>query len=363
MTSIKGIVAVVAVVAIVAAAAVVVMEGSRALESSGPILETLLSQFDTPANPSDRAVRSFVVKQGDTASQISERLQSQGLISDGRVFRWMADAEGVAGDLAAGEYELSPSMKPSEMLGLLAKGKTKSSPLVTIPEGWRSEQVAERMADRGVGTQSQFMSIVRTGSSQSPALSSRPAGSSLEGYLFPDSYQVNSKTTPDDMVDRMVKQFEARLTQEMRAKIEARGLTIHQVVTMASLVEREAVVSSERPLVAGVFYNRLAEDMPLQTDPTVQYALASTQPDSQKRFGWWKTTLTEDDLAIDSPYNTYLHRGLPPGPICNPGLASLQAAVDPAQTDYLYFVAKQDGSHAFAKTLDEHNENVYRYSR
>jgi UPF0755 protein len=363
MTSFKGIVGLVAVVAIVAAAALIAFEGSRALENSGSLSEVVLRQFDSPANVSDRAVRSFVVKQGDTAAQISERLQSQGLISDARVFRWMADSEGVAGDLAAGEYELSPSMKPSDVLAVLAAGKTKSAPLLTIPEGWRSEQIAERTSTRGVGTFDQFMSIVKAGRSQSPLLASRPAGSSLEGYLFPDSYQVDSKTTADDMAARMVRQFESRVTQDMRSKVAARGLTVHEIVTMASLVEREAVVSSERPLVAGVFYNRLKEGMRLQTDPTVQYAVASTQPDSQKRYGWWKGSLTKEDLAIDSPYNTYLHPGLPPGPICNPGLASLQAAVAPEATDYLYFVAKQDGTHAFAKTLDEHNDNVYQYSR
>lgn len=363
MTSFKGIIGFVALVAIVAAAALIVMEGSRALDNPGSLFEELLSRFDTPADPSDSAIRSFVVKQGDTAAQISERLQSQGLISDARVFRWMADLEEVAGELAVGEYELSPSMKPSEVLAVLAGGKTKAAPLVTIPEGWRAEQIAERMAARGVGTVDQFMALVKGGRSPLPGLATRPVGSSLEGYLFPESYQVNAKTTPDQMVDRMLDEFESRFTEDMKAEVAARGLTIHQVVTMASLVEREAVVPSERPLVAGVFYNRLREGMLLQTDPTVQYAVASSQQDSQKRYGWWKTALTKEDLAIDSPYNTYLHPGLPPGPICNPGLASLKAAVEPVATDYLYFVAKQDGTHAFAKTLDEHNDNVARYNR
>lgn len=363
MASIKGIIGLTAVVAIVAAAALIGMEGFRALENPGSLFEELLGRFDTPANPSDSSSRSFVVRQGDAAAQISDRLQSQGLISEARVFRWMVDLKGVAGDLAAGEYELSPSMKPSEVLAVLAAGKTKSAPLVTIPEGWRAEQIAERMAARGVGSIDQFMALVKGGRSQSPGLASRPAGSSFEGYLFPESYQADAKTTSDDMVNRMIEQFESRFTQDMRAKVAAQGLTIHQVVTMASLVEREAVVPSERPLVAGVFYNRLRDGMLLQTDPTVQYAVALGQPNSQQRYGWWKVALTKDDLAIDSPYNSYLHPGLPPGPICNPGLASLKAAVEPAATDYLYFVAKQDGTHAFAKTLDEHNDNVARYSR
>ena len=143
----------------------------------------------------------------------------------------------------------------------------------------------------------------------------------------------------------------------------SRGLSIHEVVTMASIIEREAVVPEERPLMAGVFYNRLEKGMMLQTDPTVQYAVASAANEDPPEGGWWKIALTSRDLDIDSPYNTYRHPGLPPGPICNPGVASLQAALEPATTDYLYFVAKPDGSHAFSVTLEEHNQNVALYRK
>ncbi|MGI5837550.1 MAG: endolytic transglycosylase MltG, partial [Chloroflexota bacterium] len=139
------------------------------------------------------------------------------------------------------------------------------------------------------------------------------------------------------------------------------GMTVHEIVTLASIIEREAVVPSERPMMAGVFYNRLELGMFIQSDPTVQYALTLVQPESIDKYGWWKKELTVEDLAVDSPYNTYRYRGLPPNPICNPGLASLRAAVDPEETDYVYFVAKPDGSHAFARTLEEHNENVAKY--
>jgi len=160
----------------------------------------------------------------------------------------------------------------------------------------------------------------------------------------------------------MVEQFERRFTPEMREKAQRLGMSIHQVVTLASIIEREAVIPSERPLMAGVFYNRLKDGMSLDADPTVQYALASASPESRKKYGWWKTSLTAEDLQIDSPYNSYRNPGLPPGPICNPGLASLEAALEPAATEDLYFVARPDGSHAFARTLEEHNENVARYA-
>lgn len=359
----RGILGLIVVLLAVVGFALLATAGREAIQNPGSLVYDLLSRFDSPANPADSSQRSFVVRKGETASEISDRLQAHGFIGDARVFRWMAELEGVAGDLEVGEYELSSSMRPSEILAVLAEGKTKPVPLVTIPEGWRAEEIAERLAARGIGTADQFMAVVRKGQSSAPALASRPAGASLEGYLFPESYSLDPKSSPASVAQRMVEQFEARFTPEMREKAAGLGMTIHQVVTLASVIEREAVIPSERPLMAGVFYNRLREGMPLQADPTVQYALTLIHSESQRQFGWWKTALTEEDLEVDSPYNSYRYPGLPPGPVCNPSLASLQAAVEPAATDYLYFVARPDGSHAFAETLEEHNANVALYRR
>jgi UPF0755 protein len=160
----------------------------------------------------------------------------------------------------------------------------------------------------------------------------------------------------------MLDNFDRRFAPEMRAEATRRGLTIHQVVTLAAIVEREAVVAAERPRIAGVFLNRLQRGMKLQADPTVQYAVAGPSP-SRLAESYWKQGLTPLDLGVDSPYNTYRYDGLPPGPIANPGLASIRAVLEPEQTDYLYFVAKPDGSHAFARTLREHDDNVARYLR
>ncbi len=326
-------------------------------------VETVLSSADSPANPDDRSLQTFTVRPGDSAASISDRMQAAGLIKNSLAFKLMAESKGVAGDLAAGQYELSPSMRPSEILDVITAGRVKAGPLVTIPEGWRSEEIAERVATRGIGTMDEFMAVVRAGKIATPLVSKRPAGTSLEGYLFPDSYQVDAKTTAEDLSTRMVDEFESKFSTDLRQKAEARGMTVFQIVTMASIIEREAVVPSERPLMAGVFYNRLKLDMKLDTDPTVQYAVASVDPSSHLKYGWWKTGLTQEDLEVDSPYNTYKYSGLPPGPICNPGLASLVAAIDPTPSDYLYFVAKPDGSHAFAKTLEEHNANVAKYRK
>ncbi len=363
MTSTRGILGLVVVVAVVSAFAIMVVAGWDSLRDPGLLVREVAVRLDSPARPGDDSRLTFVVRRGETATEISDRLQAEGLVRDARVFRWMAEIRGVAGELAAGEYELSPGMRSSDILAVLAEARTKSAPLLTIPEGWRAEEIADRLAARGIGTPAQFLAVVRQGRSTAGALSSRPPGASLEGYLFPDSYSVDSRSTPENIAERMVQQFDLRFTQEMRDRAAALGMTVHQVVTLASVIEREAVVPSERPLMAGVFYNRLREGVPLQSDPTVQYALTVTAPESQQQYGWWKTVLTAEDLEIDSPYNTYRYPGLPPGPICNPGLASLRAALEPETTDYLYFVARPDGSHAFARTLEEHNANVAVYRR
>lgn len=340
-----------------------VREGAQIIQDPRSVLESFVSASDEPLNPGDTAKRPFTVRPGETAALIGERLQAAGLIKNALGFRLIAEGKGVAGDLAVGEYELSPSMRPSEIIAIVAGGRTKLGPLVTFPEGWRAEEIAERVASKGIGTAPEFMVLVRDGKADSPLLASRPVGASLEGYLFPDTYTADTKTTPASLEKRMVAQFEAKFTPAMRDKAAAQGMTLHQIVTLASIIEREAVIPSERPLMAGVFYNRLKAEMKLDTDPTVQYAVANADPASVKANGWWKSELTQQDLAIDSPYNTYKYPGLPPGPICNPGLASLEAAVAPTTSDYLYFVAKSDGSHAFAKTLDEHNQNVAKYGR
>lgn len=358
MITVRGVLGLAVVVTAIGALAIVIFMGWRVVGDPEPLITSLVSRLDSPADPGDTKPRSFTVPAGQTAAEIADRLQEEGLISESLAFRMLAQLQGVSAALEAGEYELSPSMRPSQILDVLAGGKTKPAPLVTIPEGWRAEEIAERLAAHGIGSSDQFMLLVREGKSSSPALASRPSGTGLEGYLFPDSYSFDSRTTMGNMVERMIQQFESRFTPEMRKKADNFGMSIHEAVTLASIIEREAVIPSERPIMAGVFHNRLRQGMRLDADPTVQYALASQDPQSRGLYGWWKIGLNAVDLEIDSPYNSYRYTGLPPGPICNPGLASLLASIEPEQTDHLYFVARPDGSHAFSRTLEEHYENV-----
>lgn len=360
---IKGIVGIAGLLLFVGAVVYLASQDWGAILNPRSAVDTVLASTDTPAEPANRTVHDFTVRPGDSAASVGERLQAAGLIKNALAFRLLADGKGVAGALSAGNFELSPSMKPSEILDVLASGKVKAGPMMTIPEGWRAEEIAERVAAKGLGSADQFMSFVKTGTVDLPVVSSRPSGATLEGYLFPDSYGIDAKTSAESVGRRMVQQFDSRFTQEMRQKTESRSMTVHQVVILGSIIEREAVMPSERPTMAGVFYNRLRLGMNLDTDPTVQYAVATVNPASQEKYGWWKTDLTQQDLETDSPYNTYKYPGLPPGPICNPGLASLAAALDPESNDFLYFVAKPDGSHAFARTLAEHNDNVARYRK
>jgi UPF0755 protein len=208
----------------------------------------------------------------------------------------------------------------------------------------------------------QFLQAVKNGKYDYAFLRDRPKGAltSIEGFLFPETYNVPFDVPVDTLVTLMLSTFDQRVTDKMRQQAAAAKMTLYEVVTLASIVEREAVVPNERPTIASVYLNRLKKKMYLQSDPTVQYALGY-QPATKQ---WWKTPVTlEEFLQVDSPYNTYLRAGLPPGPICNPSLASLTAVLEPAQTDYLYFYSRGDGTHAFAKTYEEHQQNQEKYGK
>ena len=280
----------------------------------------------------------FTVEPGETASDIALRLKRLGLIRDAELFRLLARSQGADSKLEAGRYELRANMTMGEIIEALQHGPMEEI-TVTIPEGWRAEQIADKLAEDVSVDPDRFLDLVRGGQFDYQFLQDRPAGATLEGFLFPDTYYFPLQPTAQDIIERMLTNFDRRFTIEMRQKAAQREMTIYEVVTLASIVEREAVVAEERPIIAGVFLNRLAKGMTLEACPTVQYALGYQQDTGQ----WWKTPLTLEELhRVNSPYNTYLHRGLPPGPICNPGLASMLAVLDPVDTDYLYFLAKGD---------------------
>jgi UPF0755 protein len=297
------------------------------------------------------------VRPGETAVAIGEELQSRGLIRSALTFRLMVESRGVGDRLAAGEYVLSPSMTTGEVVDRVTRGDTRRGPMFSVPEGWSAREIAQQLDAQKMLSGREFMDLVQA---SPPIMSQAPPGSSLEGYLFPDSYELNTRTTVNDLVRSMLEQLERRFDVSLRNKGAERGLTPHQVLTLASIIEREAAYPAERPLISAVYLNRLSAGMRLQADPTVQYAVAPLDPGGVPG-GFWKRDLTMDDLQVASPYNTYRQVGLPPGPICNPGIDSIRAAVDPAPVDFMYFMAKGDGMHAFARTEAEHRANVAMY--
>jgi UPF0755 protein len=340
--------------------------GYFVLDDSPSVLGSAVGEIadpGAPVDPNDPSRITVNIPPGSTANDIGAELQQVGLVRSSLFFRYAADQAGVGGNLAAGNYELSKSMSTPEIIQVLAKGEVKRGLVATIPEGWRSEQIADRLQATGFASRDEFLKAVATPQSVPGADAlPQPSAPRLEGYLFPETYEVPQQVSGGHAAELMVLMFSQRVGDTVRTPSDSR-LTPQQVVTLASIVEREARVPSERPTIASVYLNRLAENMPLQADPTVQYAVATRDGAAAAAYDYWRT-LTPDDLSIASPYNTYAHTGLPPGPICNPGEASIHAVLQPADTDYLYFVAKNDGSgsHLFARTLDEHNANVAKMS-
>ncbi len=236
-----------------------------------------------------------------------------------------------------------------EVVGRLARGDVYQR-TVTFPEGLTIQEMASIFERSGLGTAPDFERAAANGAA---AASFDPGAPSLEGYLFPSTYRLPRSAGADGTVQAMVTLFEKQFGADLRAAVASQGWSVRDTVTLASLVERETARADERPLVAAVFRNRLRIGMPLQSDPTVIYALMLA--------GRWNGNISKDDLKIDSPYNTYRYAGLPPGPVASPGLASLEAAVHPADAKYLYFVSRNDGTHVFSSTLAEHNRNVQKW--
>jgi UPF0755 protein len=305
---------------------------------------------------------SVTVRQGDTPAMIARRLEQNGVIRSARHFAVLTGLMGVEGQLQAGEYELTKGMPTTLVIERLKENIVLPQFVLTIPEGWRWEQVAEHLERRGIASYAEIEAALNATDYNAPFLAQRPPGASLEGYLFPDTYFFTVNATPRDVIARLLQTFQERFPPEWQEQAKAHGLTLHQAVTIASIVEREAQVPEERPIIASVYLNRVRAGMQLEADPTTQYALAQN-PESVAQYGWWKRALTLDDLKVQSPYNTYVTPGIPPGPIASPGQASLRAVARPAETQYLFFVARPDGSHAFARTFEEHLANVNRYQR
>lgn len=327
-----------------------------------PLWTASAMQLPPPA-PSEREPRvpvTFTVAQGMTPDAIATGLVESGVLTDARRFHLLVGLDGAGRDLRAGCYIFAKQTPATEVVRRLRGGIT-SVQLLPIPEGRRLEEVGAIIEQAGIAARADWdAAVAKAPRDRLPV--APPASRSLLGYLLPASYPLQCQASASDMVAAMLDAFAQQVTPEVIAAARGRGLSLDDTVILASIVEREAVIRAEQPIIASVFLNRLKAGLPLQADPTVQFALANTKPPSGAG-GWWKTDLTIADLRIDSPYNTYRNPGLPPGPIANPGIDAIKAVANAATTDYLYFVAKGDGSHAFARTLDEHNANVARYQR
>ena len=310
------------------------------------------------ANSDDPTLVPFRIEPGETTSTIATRLERLGLIQDEQLFRWFVRYLGVDNILEAGDYDLRRDMSMEEIAARLQHGQARAR-TITIPEGWRMEQIAQLSAREGIADEAQFLALVRAGDFDYAFLRDRPEGSppSLEGFLFPDTYQVSETTDTRGFVDLLLRTFDQRFTAEMRQRASEQRMSIYEVVTLASIVEREAVVAEERPFIASVYLNRLSRGMYLQSDPTVQYGKGFSNDTGR----WWNPMLQEEAQTVRSPYNTFLSPGLPPGPICSPGLASIMAVLYPETSPYLFFFAKGDGSHAFSETYEGHLENIRIY--
>jgi UPF0755 protein len=289
------------------------------------------------------------IPNGAPPSTIGRLLISGGVVRDEFTFQVALWRSGRARELKAGEYRFTQPSTPLEIIDRLARGDVHRR-LITFREGLTIAEMAQVYETAGLGTAREFE---KAASDSARIHELDPDARDLEGYLFPETYAVPRDISAEALTAQMVAMFGKAFNQEMRQAIAARGLTVRQAVTVASLVEKETAVPEERPLVAAVYLNRKRLQMPMQADPSVIYAL--------RRAGRYEGNLTREGLRFDSPYNTYLYAGLPPGPIAAPGKAALEAVAHPADVAFLYFVSRNNGSHVFANTLEEHNRNVQRW--
>jgi UPF0755 protein len=357
--------------AVLAVAGVVVVQRLRSSMTS--------LQLDLPENPQDAVIAvylsanqekleqpagsdptpiEFEIQPGESLIGIADRLQRAGLVSDAELFRRYLQYNKLDQGIEAGKFTLSQTMTIQDVAQALQRGR-RDELTVTVPEGKRVEEVAQIISAQVPQIAAEdFLGLARDVApwkAQFPFLSDVPAGGSLEGFLFPDTYRLPLEANARDLIKRMLENFDGQVTAQMRADAQAAGRSLWDVVRLASIVEREAVVAEERPLIAGVYLNRLKQGWTLDADPTIQYALGL----SREPGNWWPNLTIEDYQGVNLPYNTYLNPGLPPGPIASAGLGSIRAVIYPQPSEFFFFRAScsQDGTHQFARTLEEQFAN------
>jgi UPF0755 protein len=301
-----------------------------------------------PVEPGSSHETSFTVEPGRSLRQVARALESAGLVRDAGTVVWLARYRGWESKLKAGEYLLSPGWTTEEVLEPIVAGRVRTYTAV-LPEGLRAIEVAERLEQAGLARRDEFLRVVHD---PQFAKSVGVPAATLEGYLYPETYQVPRDLPAEELARILVEHFDAAW-REIEPAARALPLSKHQIVTLASIVEKETSAPEERPLIAGVFLNRLRQGMRLETDPAVIYGIDGFDGNLRKR----------DLQNRENPYNTYQIAGLPPGPIANPGVAALRAVVEPAQTDYLFFVSRNDGTHEFSRSYRDHVNAVNRFQK
>ena len=308
--------------------------------------------LDKPMDPSSNESVSVVIPRGSATSDIANILEEKSVIDSAFKFKILSKIKGYDGNFKSGEYSFNKSMKPSEIASVIIKGIDNKN-TVTIPEGFSIYKIGKRLEEKGICTQSEFETELENGNFDYSFLPNDISGiERYEGYLYPDTYSFSEHTTAHDIIKACLDNFEKKYNNEIKKLTKKSDKSLEEIMTVASIVEREAVKSDERPLVAGVIYNRLGKNMKLQMCSTVQYLLKEDKP-----------VLSIADTEISSDYNTYINEGLPPGPICNPGMASIKAAANPEKTKYIYFVvsSKLDGSMEYSSDYDKFLKDKEKY--
>ena len=310
--------------------------------------------INEPHDINSNVKKEFVIKSGDSVQEIAENLQYENLISDMDFFKFYVWQKKISSKLQAGNYELSSSMPIPEIANLFIGGKIKSNKIsITIPEGFSNKEIDSRLAENGLIEKESFINFSKASDLNFLTydfLQDKPENTGFQGYYFPDTYEYYKNSAIEDITKKMLDNFDRKLSQELREEIKRQDRSIFETLILASIIEKEAGFAEDMDKVSSVFHNRLEIDYPLESDATINYITESGRSRS-----------TYEDLQIDSPYNTYKYAGLPPAPICNPGLNAIKAAIYPKETGYFFFLTPSDGKAIFSKTYTEHLKNQSKY--
>jgi UPF0755 protein len=308
--------------------------------------------INTPINAGNQSRIRFEINEGDTAWDIIDNLNEKGLITSKYALYYYIRTHDIGADFKTGTYVLTPDMSPVSIMEKLTNAEAGET-WITILEGWDNKQIGEYLASNDVTSVGEFNDCLKNCTFTNEILATKPVENTLEGYLFPDSYIILADTEPQVIIQKLIDNFERKVDPELLNEAVSQGKDFYEILIMGSMIEKEVTSYDDMQIVSGILWKRLREHMTLGVDATVRYAR-----------GYWQGEITYDDLQIDSQYNTRKFQGLPPGPICNPSLNSLKAALNPIETDFYYYLTVPgSGQVIYSKTLDEHNENVAKYLR